>query len=302
VYAASDGTEVVAQAVAASILTDQGVSDARNAYLAAVRATPPVQSDIDAAAAAYAQAAGPVMLAAAQAAGASQEQQDKLTAAFDPTSGVGTVSGTNPDEINLKLQQAVAVPAVKVASLVFDQNGQLNAAAMAALTPPQTLPITISLPIFPSTGSAQPLTITTSFDGLTQYGSPTSEKPSTQNGNSSASLERFSVDENGMIIGQYSNGGSRNLGQIAMANFASPDGLIPLGNNAWAESSASGSPQIGVPNSGGFGVLRSNSVESSNVDLTEELVNMITAQRVYQANAQTIKTEDSILQTLVNLR
>jgi len=110
------------------------------------------------------------------------------------------------------------------------------------------------------------------------------------------------VDENGMIIGQYSNGGSRNLGQIAMANFASPDGLIPLGNNAWAESSASGSPQIGVPNSGGFGVLRSNSVESSNVDLTEELVNMITAQRVYQANAQTIKTEDSILQTLVNLR
>jgi flagellar hook protein FlgE len=87
-----------------------------------------------------------------------------------------------------------------------------------------------------------------------------------------------------------------------MADFNSPDGLTPLGNNAWAESTASGIPQVGVPNSGGFGQLRSSSVEASNVDLTGELVNMITAQRVYQANAQTIKTEDSILQTLVNLR
>jgi flagellar hook protein FlgE len=86
-----------------------------------------------------------------------------------------------------------------------------------------------------------------------------------------------------------------------MANFASVDGLTPLGNNAWAESSASGPPTIGVPNAGSMGrcVVRGG---TSNTDLTAELVNMITAQRVYQANAQTIKTEDSILQTLVNLR
>jgi flagellar hook protein FlgE len=302
VYAASDGTEVVAQAVAASILADAGVQAARQQYLNDVRALPPDQATIDADAAAYAQAAGDVMLAAATAAGASAAQLAQLQAAYDPVTGVGTISGINPDQINLKLQQAVAVPAVKVASLVFDQNGVLNAGAMALLTPPQTLPITISLPIFPSTGSAQPLNIITSFDGLTQYGSPTSEKPSSQNGYSSGSLERFSADENGVIIGQYSNGKSRPLAQIALANFASVDGLIPLGNNAWAESSASGPPQVGVPNSGSFGQLRSSSVETSNVDLTEELVNMITAQRVYQANAQTIKTEDSILQTLVNLR
>jgi flagellar hook protein FlgE len=92
------------------------------------------------------------------------------------------------------------------------------------------------------------------------------------------------------------------MGQIAMANFASVDGLTPLGNNAWAESSSSGPPTIGVPNAGSMGSLRSSAVETSNTDLTAELVNMITAQRVYQANAQTIKTEDSILQTLVNLR
>jgi flagellar hook protein FlgE len=78
--------------------------------------------------------------------------------------------------------------------------------------------------------------------------------------------------------------------------------LSPLGNNAWAETSTSGTALIGTPTSGSLGVLQSSAVENSNVDLTAELVNMITAQRVYQANAQTIKTQDSVLQTLVNLR
>eukprot|EP01032_Pedospumella_encystans_P023837 gene23837-26973_t len=106
----------------------------------------------------------------------------------------------------------------------------------------------------------------------------------------------------GVILGQYSNGKSRPLGQIVLVNFANPDGLTPLGNNAWAESSASGTPQVGTPGTGSNGQLRSASVETSNVDLTAELVNMITAQRVYQANSQTIKTQDQVLQTLVNLR
>ncbi len=87
-----------------------------------------------------------------------------------------------------------------------------------------------------------------------------------------------------------------------LAEFSNPNGLTPLGNNAWTETNASGSPQVGEPNSGSLGLLRSGSVEVSNVDLTAELVNMITAQRAYQANAQTIKTEDSVMQTLVNLR
>ena len=78
--------------------------------------------------------------------------------------------------------------------------------------------------------------------------------------------------------------------------------LNACGNNAWAETSDSGNPIVGTPNTGSLGTLNSSSVENSNVDLTAELVNMITAQRVYQANAQTIKTQDSVLQTLVNLR
>ena len=105
-----------------------------------------------------------------------------------------------------------------------------------------------------------------------------------------------------MIVGRYSNGETAILGQVVLANFANPNGLQALGNNAWAETSASGSPLVGAPNTGGLGQLQSSAVEDSNVDLTAELVNMITAQRVYQANAQTIKTQDQVMQTLVNLR
>jgi flagellar hook protein FlgE len=89
---------------------------------------------------------------------------------------------------------------------------------------------------------------------------------------------------------------------VVLANFMSPNGLDPLGNNAWAETADSGAPLVGAPNTGSLGVLQSGAVEEANVDLTAELVNMITAQRVYQANAQTIKTQDQVLQTLVNLR
>jgi flagellar hook protein FlgE len=226
----------------------------------------------------------------------------KLAAVYTPPTDVGAVPGNTPDIIDQKLAAAITVPAVKVGTLAFDTNGQLSAARMALLTPPQTLPFTINLPIFPDNGADLTMTISTNFLGTTQYGSPTSEKESTQNGYSSGSLQRFSTDASGTIIGQYSNGKSRPLAQFVLANFASPDGLIPLGNNVWAESSASGAPQVGTPGEGNLGQLRSSSVESSNVDLTKELVDMITAQRVYQANAQTIKTQDSVLQTLVNLR
>ena len=87
-----------------------------------------------------------------------------------------------------------------------------------------------------------------------------------------------------------------------LANFSNAQGLQPQGNNLWAETSTSGAPLVSTPGSGSLGVIQSAAVEDSNVDLTGELVSMITAQRVYQANAQTIKTQDAVLQTLVNLR
>ena len=92
------------------------------------------------------------------------------------------------------------------------------------------------------------------------------------------------------------------LGQVALASFANPNGLTPQGDNQWVETSVSGPPLVSTPGNSGLGVVQSSAVEESNVDLTAELVAMITAQRIYQANAQTIKTEDQIMQTLVNLR
>ena len=106
----------------------------------------------------------------------------------------------------------------------------------------------------------------------------------------------------GVIQGRYSNGQTRNLGQIVLVDFTAPTGLVNLGGNQWAETSVSGPPRIGAPGSGSRGVLNSSTIEESNVDLTAELVDMITQQRNYQANAQTIKTQDQVLQTLVNLR
>jgi flagellar hook protein FlgE len=309
VYAAADNKEIVSAGVAAAVNSNADVAAARTAYNDAVRATPQDEAAIAAiaaAAGAYAAAALAAMTEAANLppAAATQAQLDALTAAaaaLDPTAS-GSITGMSPDEINAKLAAAITVPAVKVGTLLFTKSGALDEQAMALMTPAQTLPFQISLPIFPDTGAQEPMVVATTFDKTTQYGSVTNDLGSSQNGYSAGSWQRYAIDENGIIMGQYSNGKSRAMGQIAMANFASVDGLTPLGNNAWAESSASGPPSVGVPNAGSMGSLRASSVETSNTDLTAELVNMITAQRIYQANAQTIKTEDSILQTLVNLR
>jgi flagellar hook protein FlgE len=168
-------------------------------------------------------------------------------------------------------------------------------------TAPTSAPATPTVGFTPTTG-ANAVSFTLDYANSTQFGSDFSISAPVKDGYSSGSLASFSTSNNGMIIGRYTNGQSRVLGQVVLANFANPNGLQSLGGNAWADSADSGEPLVGSPNSGGLGVLQSSAVEDSNVDLTAELVNMITAQRVYQANAQTIKTQDQVLQTLVNLR
>ena len=292
VYSAVDGVEITNQEVAAAAQDDPASMTARDNYQAAA-ATPP--GDTSAQAVSYAQAAATAVKNAAAAAGATPTTLAAIQAAAN---SAGTTVGINPDGIDALIAAAVTVPAVRSGYLRFDTSGALSASAMA----PQTLPLKIDLPIFPSTGSANTLTLKLNFANSTQYGAATSEKKTTQDGYTAGQLQRFAAGPDGIILGQYSNGQSHALGQIVLANFANPNGLTPLGNNAWAETSASGNPLVGTPNSGSLGVLQSSAVENSNVDLTAELVNMITAQRVYQANAQTIKTQDSVLQTLVNLR
>ena len=302
VYSATDGKEITSAKVAASAQTDAASLAARAAYQAAATAVPLVPAAITAAAVAYGNAAGAAVRTAAAAAGASPAQLAAISATYGSAVPNGVNSSLTPDQIDANIAAVTEVPAVRSASLVFNSVGSLDKAAMLALTPPQTLPVTVNLPVFPATGANANLAIKVDFTNSTQLSSSTSEKRTVADGYAAGQLSRFVVGSDGVIQGQYNNGQTRDLGQVVLTKFANPNGLEPLGNNAWAESSTSGSPMTGEPSSGGLGDLRASAVEVSNVDLTAELVNMITAQRAYQANAQTIKTQDSVLQTLVNLR
>ena len=123
-----------------------------------------------------------------------------------------------------------------------------------------------------------------------------------QDGYAPGQLTSIAIDDSGIILARYSNGQSKPAGQVELANFRNVQGLQPLGGNVWARTAASGDPIVGVPGDGNLGQLQAGALEETNVDLTGELVNMVTAQRIYQANSQTIKTQDQILQTIVNLR
>lgn len=187
----------------------------------------------------------------------------------------------------------VVPPAAPTAlgALTFNTNGTLATPATGLLT---------SAAFTPAGGAAQ--TLAFNFANTSQYGSAFGVNQLTQDGYSSGRLSGFNIGTDGVIQARYSNGQAKAVGQMVLANFANPQGMQPIGNNEWVESAAAGTPLVGAPGSANLGILQSASVEDSNVDLTAELVNMITAQRVYQANAQTIKAQDQVLQTLVNLR
>ena len=210
--------------------------------------------------------------------------------------------------------------------VVFDTNGQLTGYKVGGVTVPSTVtPPDIQIDLeriadeltninqikginttitYGAAGSTAPfktLDFPLNFANSTQFGSGFSAKTQ-QDGFAPGQLAGFSISPEGAISVRYTNGQTRTEGFVRMANFANVQGLQPAGNNQWVQTFQAGTEQVGLPGDAGFGTLQSGAVEDSNVDLTGELVNMITAQRSYQANAQTIKTEDSILQTLVNLR
>ncbi|MEK6662228.1 MAG: flagellar hook protein FlgE [Pseudomonadota bacterium] len=151
------------------------------------------------------------------------------------------------------------------------------------------------------TGAAA-LTTAVSFTGSTQFGSSFGVNSLNQDGYAPGRLTGYSISSDGTVKARYSNGQAVNTAKLVLGAFANPQGLQPLGNNLFAETNDSNQVTLGAPGSGKLGVLQASAVEESNVDLTAELVSMITAQRNYQANSQTIKTQDQILQTLVNLR
>ncbi|MTD25397.1 flagellar hook protein FlgE [Erwinia sorbitola] len=132
--------------------------------------------------------------------------------------------------------------------------------------------------------------------GTSTFGNPV------QDGYKPGDLTSYQINDDGTLVGTYSNEQTQVLGQIVLANFANPEGLKSEGDNVWSATASSGQALTGVAGTGNLGTLTAGALESSNVDLSKELVNMIVAQRNYQSNAQTIKTQDQILNTLVNLR
>jgi flagellar hook protein FlgE len=177
--------------------------------------------------------------------------------------------------------------------LVFNASGVLT-------TPASGTPIATSVAV--ATGATSPLTFNLDLTGTTQFSGVFGVNSVSQNGYASGRLAGLNVGEDGTVQGRYTNSQSKVLGQVAMAYFANTQGLQPVGNNLWVDSAESGQAVIGAPGSGVLGAIQSGAVEESNVDLTAELVNLIVAQRMYQANAQTVRAQDQILQTLVNLR
>jgi flagellar hook protein FlgE len=136
----------------------------------------------------------------------------------------------------------------------------------------------------------------------TQYGSNFGVNDQRQNGYATGRLSGLDVSDQGVLFARYTNGQSQSLGQVALASFNNTNGLSPVGETSWVETFESGQPIIGAPDTGTLGAIKASSIEESNVDLSAELVNLIIAQRNYQANAKTIETADAVTQTVINLR
>jgi flagellar hook protein FlgE len=202
----------------------------------------------------------------------------------------------------------------KTAANTWDTYGAANGAALNANAPLGTLSfgsdglltansiVNVAIPL--TNGAATPLTFPLTFPAstMTQFGVNFAASELMQNGFTTGRIAGFSVGEDGTILGRYTNGQTRAMGQVVLANFINPQGLAAMGNNQFAETADSGQALVASPGSGSLGSLQAGSLEEANVDLTEQLVAMITAQRNYQANAQTIRTQDQVMQTIVNLR
>ena len=178
--------------------------------------------------------------------------------------------------------------------LVFSTAGALT-------TPSAPAAITIGTGFSPGGGAAT-MNITTDVSSVTQYGSSFSVNSLVQNGFTTGQLSAVEIGETGILTARFTNGQSSTLSQVALANFSNEQGLTQLGDSTWSESFESGAALVGAPLTGSLGALQSGALEGSNVDLTEQLVSLITAQRNFQANAQVITTADTVTQTIINIR
>ncbi len=175
----------------------------------------------------------------------------------------------------------------------FDTGGQISL---------PLAPSALTIPAFNPGGGASPINLSINLSGVTQFGSPFSVASLTQDGFATGQLSGIDISDTGIVLSRFTNGQTRTLGQVQLANFTNPQGLRQLGDTTWAESFESGQAVVSQPGSSGLGLVQSGALEGSNVDLTEQLVGMITAQRNFQANAQVISTADTITQAIINIR
>jgi flagellar hook protein FlgE len=184
-------------------------------------------------------------------------------------------------------------------TLTFQSNGQFD---------PLTLPVEVSITGWQPLNAAgagtgaDPQDITVSLSDTTQFGTPFAVSSVVQDGFSAGQLRGLEIDSTGIAFARFTNGESRALAQIALANFNNPNGLQPIGDTNWVETFASGPSNVGAPGTSGLGVIQSAALEESNVEITAQLVDLIIAQRNFQANAQVIQAEDAVTQTVINLR
>lgn len=207
-----------------------------------------------------------------------------VTAGFSSSSSATVASGVIMFNSNGALN--------RVSSTIYHDTGGTGIDFQGA-APGQVIASTFGTPIV--TGG-------TGLDGTTQFGSISALVNQSQDGYASGALQGVGVNTDGTVTGRFSNGQIRTLAQVALARFNNAQGLVKTGKNLLAEAGSSGSPIIGKPNSSGLGRTLSNSLELSNVDLGEEFINLISAQRGFQANSRVVTTADEILGELVNLK
>lgn len=195
---------------------------------------------------------------------------------------------TNPNEWNVRT--LIDGNLTDTTSVTFNTDGTYNA--------PASIPITFN----PGGGATPAQAFDIDLSSSTQFGSGFAVTTLNQDGFTSGQLLGIDINDEGIVFARFSNGQSQPKGQVVLANFTSTQNLQPIGNTAWAETFASGAPVVGEPGSSGLGLIQSNALEESNVDLTAQLVRLIVAQRNFQANAQTIQAEDAVTQTIINLR
>jgi flagellar hook protein FlgE len=307
---AAANTTVTDTAAASVAANAANVALGANAVLNAAALTAAQTASTSAAALAAAASASNSTLGAAAAAAATLAKTTAATAAASAvasaTAAAALVAAVGVPSQTAAAAAAAAAAATAAANAVTAQtaanayNAAVVAAAVGAATQTKVDFGRIDLSAINPTAIVDPMAFNIDFFGSTQFATPFSVNGLSQDGLPAGNLTGIDVDSAGVVFARYSNGGSKALGQVALARFQSNQSLSKLGDTKWAQTSSSGQPIYGAAGDNNFGSIQSSALEGSNVDLSAQLVKLIIAQQAYQANSQTITTEKTLIQTILN--